>query len=186
MQNPAKKMIDCAHQPVGVQERGRVKKLGTSVEVRVCALILFFALIPMRSAAQTNSETVEKGSFKLHMLLHAVGEETYEVKRAGSDELVMSVSSELTDRSNKRSIAATLRMKTDLTPSGFEQDRGGVCVRHGYCSRRRNQPRDNSSGEIFCGIRRESGFRSNDDGALLVQPRKTRGIGNFTCDSRRA
>src|ERR1700733_5589736 len=126
MQNPAKKMIDCAHQPVGVQERGRVKKLGTSVEVRVCALILFFALIPMRSAAQTNSETVEKGSFKLHMLLHAVGEETYEVKRAGSDELVMSVSSELTDRSNKRSIAATLRMKTDLTPSGFEQDRGGV------------------------------------------------------------
>src|SRR5580693_5442899 len=39
---------------------GRVKKLGTSVELRVCALVLFFALMPMRSAAQTNSETVEK------------------------------------------------------------------------------------------------------------------------------
>jgi hypothetical protein len=126
IQNPPKKMIDFAHQPVGVQERGRVKKLGTSVEVRVCALILFFALMPMRSAAQTNSETVEKGSFKLHSLLHAIGEETYEVKRTGSDELVMNVSSELTDRSNKRSIAATLRMRTDLTPSGFSQDRNGA------------------------------------------------------------
>ena len=113
---------------------GRVKKLGTSVELRVCALILFFVMMPTCSAAQTNPETVEKGSFKLHMLLHAVGEETYEIKRAGSDELVMSVSSELTDRSNKRSIAATLRMKTDLTPTGFEQDRGGVRARtHPAC-----------------------------------------------------
>jgi imidazolonepropionase-like amidohydrolase len=103
-----------------------VMKLGTGVAVRVGALILLFILTPMRGVAQSSSDTVEKGSFRLHSLLHAIGEETYEVKRAGGDELVMSVSSELTDRSNKRSIAATLRMKTDLTPVGFEQDRGGV------------------------------------------------------------
>ena len=103
-----------------------MKKLGTSVEVRVIAVILFFVMAPMRGVAQATSETVEKGSFKLHSLLHAIGEETYEVKRAGGDELVMTISSELTDRSNKRSIAATLRMKTDLTPAGFEQNRGGA------------------------------------------------------------
>ncbi len=103
-----------------------MSKLGMGDCVRVGAVILFLALMPTRGVAQSNSETVEKGSFKLHSLLHAIGEETYEVKRASGDELVMSVSSDLTDRSNKRSIAATLRMKADLTPMGFEQDRGGV------------------------------------------------------------
>jgi imidazolonepropionase-like amidohydrolase len=104
-----------------------VNKLGINVGLRVSALILFFVLMPSRGFAQANSEpTVEKGSFKLHSLLHAIGEETYEVKRASGDELVMSVSSELTDRSNKRSITATLRMKTDFTPAGYEQDRGGA------------------------------------------------------------
>jgi imidazolonepropionase-like amidohydrolase len=119
-------MIDCANQPVGAQERARVKRLGMSNCVRTGALILFFVVMPLRGVAQSSSETVEKGSFKLHSLLHAIGEETYDVKRAAGDELVMSVSSELTDRSNKRSIAATLRMKADLTPTGFEQDRGGA------------------------------------------------------------
>jgi imidazolonepropionase-like amidohydrolase len=101
-------------------------KLGASGGVRVGALILFFMLTPLRNVAQTNSETVEKGSFRLHLLLHAIGEETYEVKRASGDELVMNVSSELTDRSNKRMVSATLRMKSDLSPVGFEQRRGAA------------------------------------------------------------
>lgn len=112
-----------------------MKKLGTRVEVRLCALILFFMLMPMRgiaqSSSQSNSEAVEKGSFKLHLLLHAIGEETYELKRANGDELIMSVSSELTDRNNKRMVSATLRMKSDLSPVGFEQKRGGAPVNAG-------------------------------------------------------
>jgi len=105
-----------------------VRKLGMGVGVRVCALILFCVLAPLHSKAQSNSEIVEKGSFKLHSLLHAVGEESYELKRANGDELVMSVSSELTDRNNKRMVSATLRMKPDFTPVGFEQKRGGAQV----------------------------------------------------------
>jgi imidazolonepropionase-like amidohydrolase len=101
-------------------------KLGTSDGVRIGALILFLMLTPLRSAAQTNSETVEKGSFRLHLLLHAIGEETYEMKRASGDEFVMNVSSELTDRSNKRMVSATLRMKSDLSPVGFEQKRNAA------------------------------------------------------------
>ena len=109
-----------------------MKKLGTDVGVRIGALILFFVLMPACGVAepgpQSGSETIEKGSFKLHSLLHAIGEETYEMKRANGDELVMSVSSELTDRSNKRTVSATLRMKMDLSPVGFEQKRGGAPV----------------------------------------------------------
>ena len=109
-----------------------MKKLGTYVGVRIGALILFFMLMPARGFAepspQSGSETIEKGSFKLHSLLHAIGEETYEVKRANGDEIVMNVSSELTDRSNKRTVSATLRMKTDFSAVGFEQKRGGAPV----------------------------------------------------------
>lgn len=101
-------------------------KLGIGSGVRTLAIILFFILAPAHAAAQTASETVEKGSFKLHLLLHAIGEETYDLKRASGDELVMSVSSELTDRSNKRLVSATLRMKSDLSPVGFEQKRGAA------------------------------------------------------------
>ena len=98
-------------------------KLGTNGGVRVGALILFCLLAPIRGMAQAGSETLEKGSFRLHSLLHAIGEETYELNRAGEDELVMNISSELTDRSNKRVVTATLRMKADLRPVGFEQQR---------------------------------------------------------------
>ncbi len=92
---------------------------------RTGALILLSLVLPMRGAAQTSSEIVEKGSFRLHILLHAIGEETYEVKRgAASDELVMSINSDLTDRNNKRTVAATLRMKSDFTAEALEQRRG--------------------------------------------------------------
>jgi len=103
-----------------------LKKLGIGGGVRISAVILFFILAPKHATAQTASETVEKGSFKLHLLLHAIGEETYELKRASGDELVMNVSSELTDRNNKRLVSATLRMKSDLSPVGFEQKRGAA------------------------------------------------------------
>src|ERR1700675_123928 len=101
-------------------------KLGTRGGARVGALTLFCLLAPIRGLAQAGSETVEKGSFRLHSLLHAIGEETYELKRAGGDELVINISSELTDRSNKRAVTATLRMKTDLSPVGFEQKRAAT------------------------------------------------------------
>ena len=64
-------------------------------------------------------DTVEKGTLTVHSLLHAIGEERYEIKRSGGD-LSMSVTFETSDRGNKRSGTATLALKPDLTPLRYD------------------------------------------------------------------
>src|SRR5689334_1418770 len=61
----------------------------------------------------------ESGSFTIHMILHAIGEERYEIS-PGPDGLTIKTTFEYTDRGNKRATVASLRTKSDYTPLAFE------------------------------------------------------------------
>ena len=63
----------------------------------------------------TSLLSAETGSLTIHMILHAVGEEHYEISQTPSG-VTLKSTIEFTDRTNKRSTSATLRMKSDYTP----------------------------------------------------------------------
>ena len=67
---------------------------------------------------------VDKGSFKLHIMLEAAGEERYEVTRSGDASMAMNVSYELSDRGNTTKRSAKLIMGRDFTPQSFEINGG--------------------------------------------------------------
>jgi hypothetical protein len=67
----------------------------------------------------------ESGSLTIHMILHAIGEERYEIA-AGDGGLTLNSTCEYSDRGMKRSTAATLRMKSDYTPEGLEVKGGAL------------------------------------------------------------
>jgi len=67
----------------------------------------------------------ESGSFTIHMILHAIGDERYEIA-AGEGGLTLNSTSEYSDRGMKRSTAVTLRMTSDYTPEGLEMKGGAV------------------------------------------------------------
>jgi len=94
------------------------------ISSRALLLIMILAMISVRHLAQTPPSTLESGSFKLHLLLHEIGSESYELKRAADgDGLVLSATSEFSDRGMKRSTSVTLQMKADLQPTAFESKR---------------------------------------------------------------
>src|ERR1700694_3869337 len=71
--------------------------------------------------SQAQSTITEKGSLTLHLLLHPIGEERYEVTSSGPDDpLAMNTSFEYSDRGRKRTVTAVLRMKPDFSPLGLE------------------------------------------------------------------
>src|SRR5580658_10645908 len=61
----------------------------------------------------------ESGAFTIHMILHAIGEERYEIA-TGDGGLTLNSSFDYSDRGMKRSSAVALRMKSDYTPEGLE------------------------------------------------------------------
>jgi imidazolonepropionase-like amidohydrolase len=67
------------------------------------------------------SAYAETGSLTIHVILHAVGEERYELA-ASEGGLKLSTAFAYSDRGNKRSTAVELRMKSDFTPLGFEME----------------------------------------------------------------
>jgi imidazolonepropionase-like amidohydrolase len=72
-------------------------------------------LLPILLQAQ------ERGGFTIHMMLHAIGEEHYEITRSDDGESVtMHASLEYSDRGNKRTVSTKLSMKSDLSPQRFE------------------------------------------------------------------
>ncbi len=63
----------------------------------------------------TSLLSAETGSLTIHMILHAIGQEHYQIARTpGSIRLNSQI--DFTDRIFKRSTSATLRMKSDYTP----------------------------------------------------------------------
>lgn len=62
----------------------------------------------------------ERGTIVLHFLQLPVGEETYQVTSEADGSLVLRASFEYAERGSRVPLAATLRMKPDLTPLQFE------------------------------------------------------------------
>jgi imidazolonepropionase-like amidohydrolase len=80
---------------------------------------LLLALSILSQAQSTDKTVTEKATLTLHLLLHPIGEETYEVVR-GPDNLTMNTTFEYSDRGRKRTVTAALRMKPDFSPLGLE------------------------------------------------------------------
>ncbi len=78
---------------------------------------------PSSSAAQTaggsDSSIVEQGKFTLHKFEQAIGQETYEIRRAG-DSFAVKMDFKFTDRGSPVPLAAAFRGAADLTPQAFE------------------------------------------------------------------
>ncbi len=61
----------------------------------------------------------ETGSFTIHLLLHAIGQENYSLSKAGS-KTVINTTIEYSDRGTKRSATAELQMDSNYLPQNFE------------------------------------------------------------------
>jgi imidazolonepropionase-like amidohydrolase len=61
----------------------------------------------------------ETGTFTIHMILHAIGEERYEIGQDAGG-LALKTSAEYSDRGMKRTAEASLRMTPDYTPVAYE------------------------------------------------------------------
>jgi imidazolonepropionase-like amidohydrolase len=61
----------------------------------------------------------ETGTFTIHMILHAIGEERYEIVQDPTGR-ALKTSSEYSDRGMKRTAEASLRMTSDYTPVAYE------------------------------------------------------------------
>jgi imidazolonepropionase-like amidohydrolase len=71
--------------------------------------------IPVLLAAAALSLHAESGRFTIHMILHAVGEEGWEMV-SGPDGLTLTTTFEYADRGNTRTTNAELKMRADYTP----------------------------------------------------------------------
>ena len=84
----------------------------------IVAMTLWFAGQNTQIATQTIDE---KGDFTLHLLLHPIGTESYQIIREPArGALIMNSHLEYSDRGRKRTIASVLRMKDDFTPERLE------------------------------------------------------------------
>jgi imidazolonepropionase-like amidohydrolase len=91
---------------------------------KVSLLLLLSAL---SFAAQAQNATtgakpatvIESGKFRLHKFEQPIGEETYEISRAG-DSLLVTSNFKFTDRGSPVPLKATLRTQQNLTPEAFE------------------------------------------------------------------
>src|SRR5271170_7284590 len=75
-----------------------------------------FALLLFAVALSVHAQT---GSLTIHMILHAIGEERYEITPAEGG-LALHTTFEYSDRGNKRTTTADLRTKADGTPVSLE------------------------------------------------------------------
>ena len=71
-----------------------------------------FLLLPLLF---TSLLSAQSGRFTIHMILHVVGEERYNISQT-SGGIVLNTTLEFTDRANKRTTSAALRMTNDYTP----------------------------------------------------------------------
>jgi imidazolonepropionase-like amidohydrolase len=90
-------------------------------------LILLFSAVstalPLAALAQQPSTdasaVVEQGKFTLHKFEQPIGQETYEIRRAG-DSLAVKVDFKFVDRASPVPLSATFHCANDLTPQSFE------------------------------------------------------------------
>ncbi len=65
----------------------------------------------------------ESGTFTIHMILHAIGEEKWDLTN-----FVLTTTTEQSDRGNKRTTTATLKMDAKYTPLTFERGQNNTTV----------------------------------------------------------
>jgi imidazolonepropionase-like amidohydrolase len=75
-----------------------------------------FGLLLIAAALSLRAQT---GSFTIHMILHAIGEERYQITPSDGG-LTLNTTLEYSDRGNKRTTTATLDMRSDYTPLNLE------------------------------------------------------------------
>ncbi len=86
---------------------------------RAILILALSVLSHAQSANKVPAAATEKATLTLHLLLHPIGEESYEVVH--SENLVtMNTAFEYSDRGRKRTVTAALRMKPDFSPVGLE------------------------------------------------------------------
>jgi len=78
--------------------------------------LLLLALAGANFLAAARAET---GTFTIHMILHAIGEERYEILQDAAG-LSLKTSSEYSDRGMKRTAEASLHMTPDYSPVSYE------------------------------------------------------------------
>jgi imidazolonepropionase-like amidohydrolase len=71
------------------------------------------------AASQAAAPQAHSGRLIVHLILHAVGEERYDLTPA-ADGLTLTTTMEYSDRGNTRKSSATLRMKADYTPLALD------------------------------------------------------------------
>ncbi len=69
-------------------------------------------LAALSGAYMLGAVHAETGTFTIHMILHAIGEERYEIAQ-DSGGLALKTSPEYSDRGMKRTAEASMRMKPD-------------------------------------------------------------------------
>ncbi len=86
---------------------------------RILFLSLFLLLCAgLNPQAQTQTQTLESGTFRLHKFSQPIGEESYTIRRNG-DTLVVTADFKFTDRGTEVPLTATLRTRADFTPLTF-------------------------------------------------------------------
>ncbi len=78
------------------------------------------ALLLLMTASLLRAET---GTLTIHMILHVIGEERYEITPADGA-LTLKTTMEISDRGNKRTTTAEMRLKPDYTPQPDFKPRG--------------------------------------------------------------
>uniref|UniRef100_Q01RZ2 Amidohydrolase n=1 Tax=Solibacter usitatus (strain Ellin6076) TaxID=234267 RepID=Q01RZ2_SOLUE len=75
-------------------------------------------LLPALLLAQ--DAPTERGAFTLHLILHAIGEERYEITRASDASVRLHVTSEQSDRGTRRTVTASLQLTRDFSPVRYD------------------------------------------------------------------
>ncbi len=96
----------------------------------VGVLLVAVLSITVLAKAQTKPEgarpALEQGSFTVHLLLHAIGEEHFWLTRGATEgTLTMDASFVSSDRGMKRTVTSTLQMSQDYAPQRLEQKSTG-------------------------------------------------------------
>jgi imidazolonepropionase-like amidohydrolase len=109
-EHPLKQIDPMAADGLGISAHGSSSKSVRSVNMQK-----IFRFAALSAWLLTPSAHAETGSFTIHMILHAIGEERYEIAQDGATQ-VLNTSSEYSDRGMKRTTEAQLRMTSDYTP----------------------------------------------------------------------
>jgi imidazolonepropionase-like amidohydrolase len=86
----------------------------------------FFCLLTTLQAQTTPkiSNTVEHGTYAIHLLLHTIGTEEYTVTESPTGEHTVTTTATVSDRGMKRTTTSTLKLGPQLAPISFEQQSG--------------------------------------------------------------